>query len=185
MRLRQLYQKKIIPELKKKFDYKNALETPRLEKVTVNVGLGRNLKDNEFIDEVLDNLTKITGQKPVLTKAKKSVSSFKVREGMVIGAKVTLRGQRMYDFVEKLVNITFPRVRDFRGISESVVDAQGNLSIGFRENTPFAELDIQNIKNLHGLEVCITTTTNNKEEGLELFRLLGFPFKESMADYRA
>ncbi len=185
MRLRQLYKKKILSELKKKFGYKNSFQASQMEKVTLNVGFGRNSKDNEFVDEVLNNLTKITGQKPVVTKAKKSVSSFKVREGMVIGAKVTLRGQRMYDFVEKLINITFPRVRGFRGISENVVDDQGNLSVGFQESTSFAELEDQDIKNLHGLEVCITTTTKNREEGLELFRLLGFPFKESMSDYRS
>lgn len=180
MRLKQLYKKNILPELKKRFGYGNDLQVPGLEKVVVNVGLSRNFKDDEFVNEVVSNLTAITGQKPILTKARKSVSSFKIREGMFIGAKVTLRGQKMYDFVEKLVNITFPRVKDFRGISEDMVDVQGNLSIGFRENTPFAELEAHNIKNIHGLEVCVNTTAKSREEGLELFRAMGFPFKESM-----
>ncbi|HMB65941.1 MAG TPA: 50S ribosomal protein L5, partial [Patescibacteria group bacterium] len=126
------------------------------------------------------NLKRITGQKPILTKARKSVSSFKIRTGMLIGAKVTLRGQRMHDFIEKLIHIVFPRVRDFRGITEASVDANGNLSLGFRDALAFVEVEAHNVKYPHGLEICISTTARTREEGLELFRLLGFPFKESM-----
>jgi large subunit ribosomal protein L5 len=178
MRLKEKYTKEIIPKLKEKFGYKNNLAVPKLEKVVVNVGFGRHAKEKAYIDNVLDALARITGQKPVLTKAKKSISSFKIREGMTIGAKVTLRGQRMYDFVEKLIHISFPRVRDFRGISEKSVDPSGNLTVGFREHLAFPEIKVDEVENIFGLEVCLVTTANRREEGLELFRQLGFPFKK-------
>jgi large subunit ribosomal protein L5 len=180
MRLKELYQKETLPALKEKLGYKNILAVPRINKATINVGFSRNFKDKEFVDEAQKNLEQITGQKPVLTKARKSVSSFKIRAGMFIGAKVTLRGQKMYDLIDRLIHVVFPRVRDFRGISEKSVDANGNLSIGFNDILAFPELEVQNIKYSHGLEVCISTTARNREEGLELFRNLGFPFKESM-----
>ncbi len=178
MRLKEKYQKEIVPNLKEKFSYSNIFLVPKVEKVVLNVGFGRHNKEKEYIANVGKTLTKISGQKPVFTKAKQSISSFKIREGMVIGAMVTLHGQRMYDFLDKLVNISFPRVRDFRGISEKSVDKQGNLSIGFKENTAFPEVKVDDINNIHGLEVVIHSTATNKEEGLELFRLLGFPFKK-------
>lgn len=178
MKLQELYKKEILPKLKEKFGYKNNLEAPKLVKVVVNVGVGRNHKDKAFIQNVQKTLTMITGQKPVLTKAKKAISAFKIREGLVIGVAVTLRGARMYDFLEKLVNITFPRVRDFRGIEEKQVDRTGNLTVGFKEHIAFPEIKADEIDNIHGLEVSIATTAKTKEEGVEFFRLLGFPFKK-------
>jgi large subunit ribosomal protein L5 len=149
-----------------------------LTKVVLNVGFGRHLKEKEYAASVEKGLTEITGQKPVLTASKKSISAFKIREGLIIGAKVTLRGQRMYDFTDKLVNITFPRVRDFRGISEKSVDRNGNLTVGFKEYTAFPEIRVEEADNIFGLEVCLASNARTREEGLELFRLLGFPFKK-------
>ncbi len=178
MNLKEKYQKEIIPKLKEEFSYTNNFLVPKIQKVVLNVGFGRHSKEKEYINNVEKTLIKISGQKPVLTKAKKSISSFKIREGMVIGAMVTLRGQRMYDFLDKLINVSFPRVRDFRGISAKSVDKQGNLSIGFKENSSFPEVKIDDINNIHGLEVVIHSSAKNKNEGLELFRLAGFPFKK-------
>lgn len=178
MRLKEKYQKEIAPKMREKFSYSNMFLVPKIEKIVLNVGFGRHNKEKEYINNIEKTLIRISGQKPVLTKAKKSIASFKVREGMVIGAMVTLRGQRMYDFLDKLINISFPRVRDFRGISENSVDKQGNLSVGFKENTSFPEIKIDDINNIHGLEVVIHSTAKNKEEGIELFKLLGFPFKK-------
>jgi len=176
MNLKEKYQKEIILKMKEKFGYKNNLSVPKLSKVVINVGVGRNAKDKNFVDNVVNSLTRISGQKPVLTKAKKSISGFKIREGMIIGVMVTLRNKMMYDFTNKLINITFPRVRDFRGISQKQVDKQGNLSIGFKENSAFPEIKSDEVDNLHGIEVCLSTTAKTKKEGLELFKLLGFPF---------
>ena len=177
MRLKELYKKEIIPKMKEKFSYKNILLVPKLDKIVINVSFGRHSKDKSFIENIEKNLAKITGQKPILTKAKKSISAFKIREGNVIGAKVTLRGNRMYDFVEKLINITFPRVRDFRGINEKSVDGSGSLTVGFQEHLAFPEIKSDDVENIHGLEVSILTTAATREEALELFKLMGFPFK--------
>ncbi len=174
MRIQEKYKKEIIPELKKRLDIKNTLAIPRITKVVINVGVGK--KEKDFISTVEANLARITGQKPVLTKAKKAISAFKTRQGMVIGVAVTLRGKRMYDFLEKLINISFPRVRDFRGISEKHLDNMGNLTVGFKENISFPEIRADEIENIHGLEISITTTAKSREAGLELFKLLGFPF---------
>ncbi len=178
MRLAEKYKKQIVPKLKEKFSYKNVYEVPRLTKVVINVGVGRHTKDKGFVDETVNTLTRISGQKPVLTKAKKSISSFKVRQGMVVGVAVTLRGKRMYDFVDKLVNISLPRVRDFRGISPKAVDRSGNLTIGVKEQLIFPEIKPDEIENYHGLEVCLATTARTRDEGLELFGMMGFPFKK-------
>jgi len=178
MRLKEKYQKEILPKLKKEFNFENDLVAPRLTKVVLNVGFGSHAKDKEYAENIADSLGKITGQKSVFTLAKKSVSAFKIREGMTIGAKVTLRGERMYDFVEKLVNITFPRVRDFRGISDKAVDRTGNLTIGIKDQAAFPEIKVEDINNNFGLEISLTTSTKNREEGLEFFRLMGFPFKK-------
>lgn len=178
MNLKTKYQKEIVPKLKEKFAFDNIFLVPKFNKVIINVGFGRHNKEKVYIDNVEKTLIRISGQKPVFTKAKKSIASFKIREGMTIGAMVTLRGDRMYDFLDKLLNITFPRVRDFRGISENAVDKQGNLSIGFKENSSFPEVRIEDINNIHGLEVVIDSSAKNKEEGLELYRLAGFPFKK-------
>lgn len=178
MNLKEKYQKDIIPQLKEKFGYTNIFLVPKIEKLVINVGFGRHNKEKEYIANVEKTLNRISGQKPVLTKAKKSIASFKIREGMIIGAMVTLHGKRMYDFLDKLINISFPRVRDFRGISTKSIDRQGNLSIGFKENSAFPEVRVEDLNNIHGLEVVIHSTAKNKEEGLELFRLAGFPFKK-------
>lgn len=178
MNLKTKYQKEIIPQLREKFAYDNIFLIPKFRKVVINVGFGRHNKEKAYIDNVEKTLIRISGQKPVFTKAKKSISSFKIREGMVIGAMVTLRGDRMYDFLDKLINISFPRVRDFRGISEKSLDKQGNLTIGFKENSAFPEVKVDDINNIHGLEIIVDSSAENKEEGLELFRLAGFPFKK-------
>ncbi|MDD2257981.1 MAG: 50S ribosomal protein L5 [Patescibacteria group bacterium] len=178
MRLKEKYKKEIVPKLEEKFSYNNEHQVPHLSKVVINVGFGRFVKEKDYAEEVAKILEKISGQKPILTKAKKSISAFKVREGMVVGGVVSLRGQRMYDFLEKLVNITFPRVRDFRGISDKAVDRTGNLTVGFKDYSAFPEVRIEDIDKVFGLEVSIATTAKNREEGLELFRLLGFPFKK-------
>ena len=179
MRLNERYQKEAKPALKKVFSYTNDMAMPRLLKVSINVGVGRFSKDKAYVDGVINTLERITGQKPVTTKARKSISAFKVRQGSIVGVMATLRGKRMFDFIDKLVNITFPRVRDFRGIDEKSVDATGNLSVGFREHLPFPEVKADEVDHLHGLEVTITTTAPTRAEGLELFRQLGFPFKKS------
>lgn len=178
MRLKERYQKEIIPQLEEKFSYQNEHNVPHLSKVVLNVGFGRFTKEKDYAEQVAQALEKITGQKPVLTKAKKSISAFKVREGATIGAMVTLRGKRMYDFLEKLVGITFPRVRDFRGISDKAVDRNGNLTIGFKDYSAFPEIKVEDVDKIFGLEVSVPTTAKNREEGLELFRLIGFPFKK-------
>ena len=179
MRLKEKYKKEILPALKKELGLKNDYLAPKIEKVVLNVGFGKYTKEKEYAAIVVKTLTKITGQKPVLTKAKKAISAFKIREGMIIGALVTLRGDRMYDFVERLVNITFPRVRDFRGILENIIDHDGNLTIGFKEHLPFPEIKQEDIDHIHGLEITIVTSTQNRAAALELFRLLGFPFKKN------
>lgn len=182
MRLKELYKKEIRPQIKKELGKKNDMAVPRLQKVSINVGFGKHSKDKNYIDSVVENLSLISGQKPSLAKAKKAISAFKIRQGMIIGARVAIRGDRMYDFVEKLVNIYFPRVRDFRGINESSVDNNGNLTVGFKEILAFPEVEAQDMENVHGLEVSISTTASNREEGLALFRALRFPFKKKDID---
>jgi len=178
MRLKEKYQKQIVPAMEEKFGFKNQMLVPRLTKVVLNVGFGHHVKEKEFMASIEKGLTKISGQKIIFTAAKKSVAAFKIREGLLIGAKVTLRGQRMYDFTEKLVNITFPRVRDFRGISDKSVDRNGNLTVGFKDYSSFPEIHVEDVDNIFGLEICLATSAKNREEGLEFFRLLGFPFKK-------
>ena len=178
MRLKEKYKKEILPKLKEKFGYKNNMEAPKLVKVVINVGVGRNAKEKDFIENVASSLTRISGQKPILNKAKKAISAFKIRDGQIIGVSVALRKDRMYDFLEKLINITFPRVRDFRGISENHIDRNGNITIGFKEHFSFPEIKADEVEKIHGLEVSLATTAKTKEEGLELFKLLGFPFKK-------
>lgn len=175
--LKEQYLTKIAPALKEQLKKKNALEVPTIIKVTLNSGLSAK-RDPKFIDKITDTLKKISGQQPVITKARKSESGFKVREGMVVGAMVTLRGTHMWDFIDKLVHVDFPRVRDFRGIEESTVDKSGNFNYGFTEHTAFPEISVDEIESIHGLQVSITTTASTHEEGLALFKALGFPFKK-------
>ncbi len=176
--LKEKYQKEVVSALKTEFSLKNNLQVPKIVKVTLNSGLSAK-RDPKFIEVIVDTLTKVSGQKPVLTKARKSESGFKIREGMIVGAMVTLRGARMWSFLDKLVNVSFPRVRDFRGIPQSAVDKDGNFNYGFRENLAFPEVDPDAIENLHGLQVSITTTASTQAEGLALFTGLGFPFKKA------
>lgn len=178
MNLQDQYKKEIAAKLMEKFGYKNKMEVPKLKRAVINVGFGRHVKEKAYVDNVVKSLEKISGQKPVLTKAKKAISSFKIREGMVIGASVSMRGARMYDFVEKLINVSFPRVRDFRGITAKSIDRDGNITIGFKEHVAFPEIGIDDLDNLFGLEVCLATSAKTKEEGFELFKLMGFPFKK-------
>jgi large subunit ribosomal protein L5 len=176
--LREKYEKKIVPEMMERFKYTNRMSVPKLKLISVNVGMSTNLlKDPKIPETVEKTLTRITGQKPVKTLAKKSIASFKIRQGQHIGMKVTLRGARMWHFLEKLINNTLPRVRDFRGISPKLVDKQGNLSIGFKEYIAFPEIRADEIERLHGVQVTVSSTASNKAEGLELYRLMGFPFQ--------
>ena len=177
MILKEKYKKEIIPALQEKFGYKNALLVPHLKKVVINVGFGHHAKEKEYIANVEKGLIKLSGQKIVFTKAKKSISAFKVREGSIIGAKVTLRGQRMYDFTDKLVNITFPRVRDFRGISGRAFDGRGNYNIGVKEQIIFPEIEYDKVDALRGLNISITTTAKTDEECKALLTAFRFPFK--------
>lgn len=176
--LKQLYRTSVVPSLQKQFSYTNVLAVPRLSKVVVNVGLNAAHKDGKLQEVVAKTLTRITGQKPVFTKARKSISNFKIREDQVVGAKVTLRGDRMYDFVAKLIRIAFPRVRDFRGISPKSLDSTGNLNLGFREHIIFPEIKTDEIESMHGLEVALTSTARTRAEALAFFKLLGFPFAD-------
>jgi len=179
MKLKDLYKKEIVSKMVNKFSYPNFLQVPKLEKVVVNVGFGRYSKDKNYINNIKSNLEIITGQKSILNKAKKSISAFKIRDGMIIGAKVTLRGSRAYNFTDKVVNIVFPRVRDFRGINVKSVDRVGNLTIGFKEHVAFPEIKAEMTDVSHGLEVSFHSTSKTNEEGLEFFTLLGFPFKKN------
>jgi large subunit ribosomal protein L5 len=171
------YAKVVTDEMKKKFGYKSIMAVPHIKKVVVNVGMGKIVKENEKIDEIINSIAMITGQKPVKTKARKAISGFKVREGMEIGVKVTLRGARMWQFIDRLIHATLPRTRDFQGISMKAVDKGGNINIGIREHMIFPEISPEKVKHTFGMQVTITTSAKSQEEGLELFRLLGFPIK--------
>lgn len=175
----QQFQKTIAPALKQSLSLGNIHQVPRIIKVTLNAGLGKGLKDARFVDAVEATLTRISGQKPVKTLARKSISTFKIREGMPVGMVVTLRGKRMWDFLEKLVVLSFPRVRDFRGIAESSVDKQGNFSYGFREQLAFPEVSPEEAEVSLGLQVNITTSAKSHEQGMALFKALGVPFKKT------
>lgn len=179
MRLMELYNSKIVPELVKMFGYKNKMQAPRLEKVVLNVGINSKLKDTDISSAMENTLRKISGQKPIQRLAKKSISSFKIRKGMAVGVSVTLRGRRMYDFVERFVRATLPRVRDFRGIPSKSFDGHGNYSFGLREQTPFPELKPQDLDKLHGLEIVFVTTAKTDKEARGLLELMGFPFMKS------
>ncbi len=170
------YKEKIVPKLKVDLGLANIMQVPKISKVVLNVGVGKHVKEASYIENVENTLSKITGQKPVRTKAKKAISNFKSREGMEIGVAVTLRGPRMYQFLEKLLNVTFPRMRDFRGISPKAFDRQGNYSIGLKENSAFPEVKMTELDKVHGLQIVINTTAKNQKEGLALLAAMGFPF---------
>ena len=175
-RLQETYAKEIAPALMKKFNYKSVMQIPKLDKVVINVGCGEARDNPKIMDAILSDLAKITGQKPIVCKAKKSVANFKLREGMPIGAKVTLRGPRMYEFVERLIHATLPRIRDFRGVSPKAFDGRGNYTLGLKEQTLFPEIESDKVKRVQGLDITIVTTAKNNADAKELLQLLGIPF---------
>lgn len=177
LRLKEKYEKEVVKSMMEKFNYKNVMEVPKLEKVVINMGLGEAAQNPKVIDFAVNDLMTITGQRPVITKAKKSIAGFKLRKGMSIGAKVTLRGKRMWDFVDKLINVALPRVRDFRGVSQKSFDGRGNYNLGVKEQLIFPEIDYDKIDKVRGMDICIVTTAKTDEEARELLKLLGMPFK--------
>ncbi len=177
-RLKERYREQVVPTLQKELGYRNVMQVPRLEKIVVNVGLGEALQNAKALDSAVQDITVITGQRPVVTRARKSIAGFKLREGNPIGVKVTLRGNRMWDFLDRLCNIALPRQRDFRGISPDSFDGRGNYSLGLREQLVFPEVDYDKIDKIRGMEITIVTTARTDEEGYHLLRLLGMPFKD-------
>ena len=175
-RLQEKYNNLVKPELVNKFNYTSSMEIPRLEKIVINMGVGDAVSNSKVLDDAVNELQVIAGQKPVVTKAKKSIANFKLREGMPIGCKVTLRGERMYEFLDKLVSISLPRVRDFHGISDNAFDGRGNYTLGVKEQLIFPEINFDNIKKIRGMDIVIVTTANTDEEGRALLSLLGMPF---------
>ena len=177
-RLRARYLEEIAPQLRKEFNYKNPVQVPRLSKVIVNMGLGDAIQDGKVLESGVEELGLLTGQKPVITKARKSIAAFKLREGMSIGARVTLRGDRMYEFLDRLMNVALPRVRDFRGISGKSFDGRGNFALGIREQVIFPEIDYDKVDKIRGLGVSVVTTARTDEEGKALLKHLGMPFRD-------
>ncbi len=175
-RLKAKYENEVRPSLIEKFDYSSVMAAPKIEKIVLNMGVGDATQNSKNLDEAVEELGLISGQKPLITKAKKSIAGFRLREGMAIGAKVTLRGTRMYDFLDKLVNVSLPRVRDFRGVSNKAFDGRGNYTLGIREQLIFPEIDYDNVNRVRGLDIVIVTTANTDEEAHELLAQLGMPF---------
>lgn len=178
-RLQERYQSQVAPELMKKFGYKTVMQVPRIEKVVINMGLGEATQNPKVVDAAVGDLTLISAQKPVVTRAKKSIAQFRVRQGMAIGTKVTLRGERMFHFLDKLMNVALPRVRDFRGVSPRAFDGRGNYTLGLREQLIFPEIDYDKVDKVRGLEVVVVTTAKTDEEARALLTLLGMPFRHS------
>lgn len=177
-RLKVHYDEVVKPELVKEFNYTSVMQAPRLEKIVVNMGVGDAIGNSKVLDDAVEELRTLTGQQPVITKAKKSVSNFKLRDGMAIGAKVTLRGEKMYHFLDKLVNIALPRVRDFRGVSENAFDGRGNYTLGIKEQIIFPEISLDKVKRVRGMDIVIVTTANTDQECFELLKHLGMPFRK-------
>ena len=176
-KLKEIYLQKVVPALMKRFNYRNVMEVPKLEKIVINMGLGEAIQNIKILDSAVQELSQITGQKPVITKAKKSIAQFKLRKGMPIGCMVTLRKERMYEFFNRLVNISLPRVRDFKGVSGKSFDGRGNYALGIREQLIFPEIQYDKIDKVKGMNIVIETTAETDEEGQELLRLLGMPFR--------
>ena len=176
-RLKEKYENSIRKELTEKFGYTTPMQVPKLEKIVVNMGVGEAVHNSKALDDAIEELTVITGQKPIATKAKKSIANFKLREGMPIGAKVTLRGERMYEFLDKLVSIALPRVRDFHGISGNSFDGRGNYTVGIKEQLIFPEINFDKISKIRGLDIVVVTTAKTDEEGRALLTLMGMPFR--------
>jgi large subunit ribosomal protein L5 len=177
-RLQEKYQSEVVKAMTEKFGYKNVMQLPKLEKVIINMGVGESVQNPKALDAAVNDLTLISGQKPLLTRAKKSLAAWKLRQGMPIGCKVTLRGARMYQFLDKFMNIALPRVRDFRGVSKNAFDGRGNYAVGLKEQLIFPEIDYDKIDKIRGMNIVIVTTAKTDEEARELLRLLGMPFSE-------
>jgi large subunit ribosomal protein L5 len=180
-RLREKYQSEVVPKLKERFDYKNPMMVPKLEKVVINMSVGEAIQNSKALEKAVDELTTISGQKPVITKAKKSIAAFKLREGMNIGAKVTLRGERMYVFLDKLFNIVLPRIRDFRGLNRKSFDGRGNYNLGLREQLVFPEINFDKVDKARGMDIVIVTTARNDEEATEFLTQMGLPLQKPAA----
>lgn len=179
-RLLQKYKEEIIPELSKKFGYKNSLQAPRLQKIVINMGVGAASQDIKFIEQAMADLSLISGQKPAITRAKKAIANFKIRKGIPIGCKVTLRGAKMYEFLDRLINIVLPRIRDFRGLSAESFDHAGNYSLGLNEQTIFPEIDVDKVARPQGMDVIINIKSASRDESYELLSLLGMPFVRTL-----
>ena len=177
-RLKETYKNEIMDSMTKKFGYKNVMQVPKLDKIVINMGCGDAVANSKVLDEAVEELTQITGQKPLITKAKKSIANFKLREGMPIGCKVTLRGERMYEFFDKLISIALPRVRDFRGISANSFDGRGNYTLGVKEQLIFPEINFDKVKKIRGMDIVIVTTAKTDEEGRTLLSLMGMPYSK-------
>ncbi|MDD8049276.1 MAG: 50S ribosomal protein L5 [Thomasclavelia sp.] len=177
-RLQERYNNEIVKSLMDKFNYTSKMQAPKIEKIVLNIGVGDAVNNSKFLDESVNELTLITGQKPLITTAKKSIAGFKLREGAPIGCKATLRGERMYEFLDKLINISLPRVRDFRGVSNNSFDGRGNYTLGVKEQLIFPEIDFDKVNKLRGMDIVIVTSATNDEEGHELLAQLGMPFKK-------
>ncbi len=177
-RLKTTYNEQVVPALMEKFQYKSIMQAPRIEKIIINMGVGEAKENQKFLENAVEEMTIIAGQKPVVTKARKSISNFKVREGMAVGCKVTLRGNHMYEFLDKLVNVALPRVRDFRGVSKTAFDGRGNYALGIKEQLIFPEINYDKIDKIRGMDIIITTTANTDEEARELLKLMGMPFSK-------
>ena len=176
--LKRKYQEEVLPSLMDKFEYKSVMQTPSIEKVVINMGVGDAVSNSKALDVAVEELAQITGQKPVITKAKKSIAGFRLREGMPIGAKVTLRGERMYQFLDKLISVSLPRVRDFRGVSKKSFDGRGNYTLGVKEQLIFPEIDYDKVNKVRGMDIVIVTTANTHEEARELLTQFGMPFQK-------
>ena len=177
-RLKDLYLKTVVPALTKEFDYKNPMAVPKIQKISLNVGMGEATQNSKLIDGAVNELTAIAGQKPVITKARKSIAAFKLRENMPIGCAVTLRGDRMYEFLDRLVNVALPRVRDFRGVSTKSFDGRGNYTLGLKDQLIFPEIDYNKVEKTKGMNICITTTARTDAEGQALLKHMGMPFSK-------
>jgi large subunit ribosomal protein L5 len=177
-RLKERYTKEIVPSLMEKFEYTSIMQAPKIDKIVINMGVGDSVSNTKNLDKAVEELTLISGQKPVITLAKKSIAAFRLREGMPIGTKVTLRGERMYDFLDKLVTVSLPRVRDFRGISKKSFDGRGNYTLGIKEQLIFPEVDYDRVDKVRGMDIVIVTTANTDEESRELLTQLGMPFQK-------
>ena len=177
-RLKELYKSEVAPALMKKFEYKSVMQIPKLDKIVINVGCGEARENSKVVDAIVSDLAQISGQKPIICKAKKSVANFKLREGMPIGVKVTLRGDRMYEFLDRFYNLALPRVRDFRGINPNSFDGRGNYAMGIKEQLIFPEIDYDKIDKVRGMDIIMVTTANTDEEARELLKLMGAPFAE-------